>query len=185
MIPNREQAMSILKKHTETPYLIKHAIAVEGTMRHFAAQAGEDVDFWGVVGLLHDVDYEKYPEEHCQHAEQMLKDEDVDADVIHAVLSHAYGICSDVEPTRHMEKVLFAIDELTGLVSAAALMRPSKSVKDIEVKSVVKKFKTPTFAAKIDRTVIEKGAENLGVSLDTLIEGTIEGMRSVADEIGL
>ena len=154
-------------------------------MRRFAAAQGEDVDYWGIVGLLHDIDYQKHPEEHLKHAREMLGSAGYPEDFIRAVESHGFGICSDVEPLLYMEKILFACDELTGFIYACAIMRPSKSVLDIEVKAVTKKFKTPAFAAKIDRGVIQKGADTLGMSLEELIQETILALRPAAAEIGL
>jgi len=183
--PNRGEAYALLTQYNESPALIKHALAVEGVMRHFARLLNEDEEKWGVIGLLHDIDYEKYPEEHCKKAVELLKAADVCDEYIHAVCSHGYGLCSDVEPTHVMEKVLFTIDELTGLINACAIMRPSKSVMDLEYKSVVKKFKQPSFASGVNRTVIENGASMLGYDLQYIIEQTILGMREVAAEIGL
>ena len=184
-IPGREAAMELFLRYNKSDSLLKHALAVEGVMRYAARKAGEDEDKWGVIGLLHDIDYEMYPEEHCVRAETILTEEGWPEDYIHAVVSHGWGICSDVEPEHKMEKVLFASDELTGLIAAAALVRPSKSVLDISVKSVKKKWKTKGFAAGVDRAVIEKGAEMMGVELSDLIQDTIMGMREVAEEIGL
>ena len=184
-IPNMEQANALLRKHNESDSLIKHALAVSGVMRHFAEKAGEDTEYWSAVGLLHDLDYEKYPEEHCVKVVELMEAEDIDPAFIRAVVSHGYGICSDVEPRLYMEKVLYATDELTGLINAAAIMRPSKSVMDLEYSSVNKKFKDARFAAGVNRDVIKKGAEILGVELKELIEETIAGMRKVADDLGL
>jgi len=185
MKPTREEAFALLKEYNESEALIKHALAVEGVMRHFARLLGEDPEKWGVIGLLHDLDYEKYPEEHCVKARAILEERGVDEDYIHAVVSHGWGLCSDVEPAHRMEKVLYTTDELTGLINAAALMRPSRSVLDITYKSVWKKYKTPSFAAGVDRSVIEKGAAMLGWEMKNVIDETIEGMRQVADDIGL
>ena len=181
----RGEALALFLRYNHTDSLIRHALAVESVMRHFAAVYREDPDKWGVIGLLHDLDYEMYPEQHCAKSAEILAAEGVDPSYIHAVCSHGYGICSDVEPAETMEKVLFAIDELTGLINAAALMRPSKSVLDMEVKSVLKKFKTPSFAAGVDRALIEKGAADLGMELPELIGQTILGMREAAEAIGL
>lgn len=181
----REKAMSVLKQYNKNESLIRHAFAVEAVMRYFAAEAGEDVDYWGAVGLLHDVDYEMYPDEHCKKAPELLKAAGYDDAFIHAVVSHGYGLVVDVEPKLYMEKVLFATDELTGLIGAAALMRPSKSVMDIEVKSVKKKFKDKHFAAGVNRDVILEGCKNLNMELDDVINKCILGMRTVASEIGL
>lgn len=181
----REKAYEILTEYNETDALIKHALAVEGVMRHFAAIYGEDVEKWGIIGLLHDVDYEKYPDEHCKKVIELLKDRDVPQEYVRAICSHGYGLCSDVEPQHIMEKILFTIDELTGLINACAIMRPSKSVMDLEYKSVNKKFKTASFASGVDRSVIEKGCGMLGKDLQYVTEETIKGMREVADAIGL
>jgi putative nucleotidyltransferase with HDIG domain len=181
----REKAMSVLKQYNKNEALVRHGIAVEAVMRYFAGEAGEDVEYWGAVGLLHDVDYEMYPEEHCKKAPELLKEAGYDDAFIHAVVSHGYGLCVDVEPELYMEKVLFAIDELTGLIGAAALMRPSKSVMDIEVKSVMKKFKDKRFAAGVDRDVILQGCKALNMELEVVIEKCILGMRTKAAEIGL
>lgn len=181
----REKAMLVLKQYNKNEALIRHAIAVEAVMRYFAAQAGEDVDYWGAVGLLHDVDYEMYPDQHCKKAPEILRSAGYDDAFIHAVISHGHGLVVDAEPTLYMEKVLFAIDELTGLIGAAALMRPSKSVMDIEVKSVKKKFKDKRFAAGVNRDIILQGCKNLNMELDDVINKCILAMRTVADEIGL
>lgn len=182
---NRETALEILKKYNTEESLIKHAFAVEGAMKHFAAIEGEDIDFWGIVGLLHDVDYQMYPDQHCVKAKDLLEEAGADEKIIHAVQSHGFGICIDVEPIHRMEKILFTIDELTGLIAASALMRPSKSVMDIEVKSVKKKFKNAHFAAGVNRDIILKGCEMCNFELDYAIEQTILGMRTVAEQIGL
>lgn len=181
----RQKAMSVLKQYNGSEALIRHGIAVEAVMRYFAAEAGEDVDYWGAVGLLHDVDYEMYPDEHCKKAPELLKAAGYDDAFIHAVISHGHGLVVDAEPAVYMEKVLFAIDELTGLIGAAALMRPSKSVMDIEVKSVKKKFKDKSFAAGVNRDVILTGCENLNIELDDVINKCILSMRIVAPELGL
>ena len=184
-LPTRDEAWKILTKYVTTDHLQRHVKMVEGTMRHFAHLYNEDEEAWGILGLLHDIDFELYPDEHLQHAPQILRDEGFDEDFIHSVVSHGYGICSDVEPVSMAEKVLFAVDELTGLIYACALMRPSKSVMDLELKSVKKKFKTPAFAANVDRKVIAEGAERLGMPLDEVIQETILGMRECAESIGL
>lgn len=185
-IPNREEAFELLKKHTKDTSLINHALMVEAAMGHFAALLGEeDIEKWKVIGLIHDLDYEKYPEEHCQMTEKMLIEENWPEDYIRAVMSHGWGIRTEVEPIHPMEKVIYAIDELTGLIYATAIMRPSKSLDDLPVKSVKKKWKDKAFAAKIDRSVIAKGIEMLGMERDDVIKETIEGMKSVAEEIGL
>lgn len=184
-LPSRDEAWNILTKYVTTDHLQRHVLMVEGTMRHFAILYNEDPERWGLIGLLHDIDFELYPEEHLDHAPQILREEGFDEDFIHAVCSHGYGICSDVEPVTNAEKVLFTIDELTGLVYACALMRPSKSVMDLELKSVKKKFKSPAFAANVNRRVISEGAERLGMPLDDVIQETILGMRECAESIGL
>lgn len=184
-VPTREQAWEVLKEYTKSENLLRHALAVEAVMRHIARKRGEDEDVWGVVGLVHDVDYEAHPEEHCSHAPEILRERGWPESFIRAVVSHGWGICSDVQPETDLEKTLYAIDELTGLVAAAALVRPSKSVLDLTAKSVKKKWKDKAFAAGVDRSIIEKGASMLGVDRSELIEDTIEGMRVVADEIGL
>lgn len=174
----REQAMGLLRKYNTEPFHIQHALTVEGVMRWFAQENGEDADFWGLCGLLHDVDFEKWPEQHCQKATELLAEVNASAEMVHAICSHGYGICCDVEPTAPMEKILFAADELTGLIGAAARMRPSKSVMDMELSSLKKKFKDKKFAAGCSRDVIRTGAERLGWSLDELMEKTILAMRS-------
>lgn len=179
----RTQALALLQKYNREPFHIFHGLTVEGTMRYFAREMGEDEDFWGLVGLLHDVDFEKYPEQHCLKAPELLSEIGAEPEFIHAVCSHGYGICSDVEPTLPMEKVLFATDELTGLIGAAARMRPSKSVMDMEVASLKKKFKDKKFAAGCSRDVITQGAERLGWTLEELMEKTILAMRSCEDSV--
>ena len=185
MKPTREQAYALLVEYNDSPALITHALAVEGVMRHFARMLGEDEEKWGVVGLLHDLDYQRFPEQHCTKAREILTEHGVDEEYIHAIQSHGYGLCSDVKPEHVMEKVLYTIDELTGLINATAIMRPSKSVLDLELKSVKKKYKDRSFAAGVNREVIEKGAAMLGMNLDDVITETIAGMRDVADAIGL
>jgi predicted hydrolase (HD superfamily) len=177
--------LELLKKYNKSDSLIKHALAVEGVMRYCARKRGEDEQKWGIVGLIHDLDYEMFPEEHCKKTEKILREQKWPEDYIRAVVSHGWGICSDVEPQSEMEKVLFAIDELTGLVVTTALVRPSKSVMDMKPKSVKSKWKDKRFAAGVDRTIIEKGAKMLGVEVSDLIDDTIMGMREVADAIGL
>lgn len=179
----RTQAMALLQKYNREPFHIFHGLTVEGTMRYFAREIGEDEDFWGLVGLLHDVDFEKYPEQHCLKAPELLSEIGAEPEFIHAVCSHGYGICCDVEPTLPMERVLFAADELTGLIGAAARMRPSKSVMDMEVASLKKKFKDKKFAAGCSRDVITQGAERLGWTLEELMEKTILAMRSCEDSV--
>jgi predicted hydrolase (HD superfamily) len=184
-IPTRDAALALLKKYNTSESLIKHAFAVEGVMRYMAGKYGEDKDTWGLVGLIHDLDYELFPDQHCKKTEEILKENDWPQDLIRAVVSHGWGICTDVKPESTMEKVLFAIDELTGLVATSALVRPSKSVMDMKAKSVKKKWKDKRFAAGVDRSIIQKGADMLGVELGELITDTIMGMREVAVEIGL
>jgi predicted hydrolase (HD superfamily) len=184
-IPTREQAYDLLKKYNKSEGLIKHALAVEGVMRYFARRRGEDEEKWGIIGLVHDLDYEQFPQEHCRKTEEILKDHAWPQEYIRAVVSHGWGICADVEPKTELEKVLYAIDELTGLVVTSALVRPSKSVMDLKAKSVLKKWKDKRFAAGVDRSIIIKGAEMLGVEIKDLITDTIMGMRDVAGEIGL
>ena len=179
----RAQALALLQKYNQEPFHIFHGLTVEGTMRYFAQEMGEDEDFWGLVGLLHDVDFEKYPQQHCLKAPELLSEIGAEPEFIHAVCSHGYGICCDVEPTLPMEKVLFAADELTGLIGAAARMRPSKSVMDMEVASLKKKFKDKKFAAGCSRDVIIQGAERLGWTLEELMEKTILAMRSCEDSV--
>lgn len=173
----KDEAFNLLKKYNESEALLRHAINVSYVMKFFAALLNEDEEKWSIIGLLHDLDYEKYPEEHCKKVVELMEAENIDEEYIHAVVSHGYGVCSDVTPEHIMEKVLFATDELTGLINATALMRPSKSVMDMEYKSVIKKYKTPTFAAGVDRSIIEKGCEMLGMDLKYVIEQTILGMR--------
>ena len=179
----RAQALALLQKYNREPFHIFHGLTVEGTMRYFAREMGEDEDFWGLVGLLHDVDFEKYPEQHCLKAPELLSEIGAEPEFIHAVCSHGYGICCNVEPTLPMEKVLFAADELTGLIGAAARMRPSKSVMDMEVASLKKKFKDKKFTAGCSRDVITQGAERLGWTLEELMEKTILAMRSCEDSV--
>jgi len=184
--PIREEAYELLTKYIKSENLIKHALAVEGVMLHFAEILGEeDIEKWGIIGLVHDIDYEMYPELHCKKAVEILEENNWPEDYIHAVVSHGWEICTDVKPESRMEKVLYTIDELTGLVTAVALMRPSKSIHDTELKSVKKKWKQKNFAAGANREIIEKGAEMLGLDLDFIIDETIKGMRKVADSIGL
>ena len=183
MQPTREQAWEWLKEYTKSEALRRHALTVEGCMRHFAALAGEDAELWGVVGLLHDLDYEQYPDEHCKKVQEILREKDVDPAIIRAVASHGFGICSDIEPESRMEKTLYAIDELTGLIGAAALMRPSKSCQDMEVSSLKKKFKDKKFAAGCSRDVIKTGAERLGWTLEELMEKTLQAQRSCEESV--
>ena len=169
----REEAMALLKKYNQEPFHIQHALTVEGVMRWFAKENQEDEEFWGIAGLLHDVDFEKWPDQHCKKAPELLAEIGASEELVHAVCSHGYGICSDVEPELLMEKIMFAADELTGLIWAAALMRPSKSVMDMEVKSIKKKFKDKRFAAGCSREIIQKGADMLGWELTELFEKTL------------
>ena len=179
----RAQALALLQKYNREPFHIFHGLTVEGTMRYFAREMGEDEDFWGLVGLLHDVDFEKYPEQHCIKAPELLREVNASDELIHAVCSHGYGITVDIKPEHEMERVLFACDELTGLIGAAALMRPSKSVSDMELKSLKKKFKDKKFAAGCSREIISKGAEMLGWELDKLLGDTLEVMRDAEKDI--
>jgi predicted hydrolase (HD superfamily) len=184
-VPTREQALELLHRYNESDSLRKHAYAVEGVMRHIARKRGEDEEKWGVIGLVHDLDYERFPDRHCSQTRTLLEDDGWPEEYIRAAVSHGWGICSDVEPQTSLEKTLYAIDELTGLVVTTALIRPSKSVMDVAVKSVKNKWKDKRFAAGVDRGVIEKGAAMLGVPLDELIDDTIKGMQEVAEAIGL
>ncbi len=181
----RAQALDLLRKYNKEAFHIQHALTVEGVMRWYANELGfgEDADFWATCGLLHDVDFEVYPEQHCQKAPELLAEIDASAEIIHAICSHGYGLCSDVEPVHQMEKVMFAVDELTGLIGAAARMRPSKSVMDMELSSLKKKFKDKKFAAGCSRDVIKAGAERLGWTLDEVLEKTILAMRSCEAQI--
>ena len=184
-IPSRAAALELLQEFNKNDSLVKHALTVESVMRHFAGLLGEDEEKWGIIGLLHDIDYEMYPEQHCIKAKEILTERGWPEEYIHAVLSHGWKLCSDVEPTAKMEKVLYTIDELTGLIAATAIMRPSRSILDMEVKSVKKKWKQKSFAAGVNREVIEEGAALLGMEMDTIIGETINGMKKAAEEIGL
>ena len=181
----REEAYDLLKKYNKDPFHIQHALTVETVMKWYAEELGfgADAEYWGIVGLLHDIDFELYPEEHCIRAPELLREGGVGEDIIHGVVSHGYGITVDVAPEHEMEKVLFAADELTGLIWAAALMRPSKSTKDMELKSLKKKYKSKGFAAGCSREVIERGAEQLVWELDKLLTMTLEAMKATEDEI--
>lgn len=183
--PKREEAYALLTEYNRNDRLIKHGLAVEAVMRHMARKLGHDEEKWGVIGLVHDLDYERYPEQHCAKTEEILRERGWPEEYIHAVLSHGWGICTDVEPEHEMEKILFAIDELTGLIIAVALVRPSKSLMDLKVKSVTKKWKDRSFAAGADREVIQRGIDMLGVERSDLIAAVIEGMKTVAAELGL
>ena len=179
----RNDAINLLKKYNNEEFHIRHALTVEGVMRHFAKVKGEDEEFWGLVGLLHDFDFEMFPDEHCIKAPELLKEINASDEMVHAICSHAYESCSDVEPVLEMEKILYAVDELTGLIWAAAKMRPSKSTKDMEVSSLKKKFKDKKFAAGCSRDVIQKGADRLGWELNDLFEKTIIAMRESEDYV--
>ncbi|WP_437124392.1 hydrolase [Acutalibacter caecimuris] len=186
----REKALALLQAYNQSESLVRHGLQVEAIMRHYAQMAGEanapeGVEYWGCVGLLHDVDYEQYPQEHCKKAVEILENAGYDGAFIHAVTSHGYGLVCDVEPQHYMEKVLYTIDELSGLIHAAAIMRPSRSVMDLEVKSVKKKFKDKKFAAGVDRQLILDGCQRLGMELDEVINQCILGMRAVHTAIGL
>lgn len=183
-MPNREEAFALLKEYNGNALVI-HGLAVEGTMRYFARKHNEDEEIWGIVGLLHDLDYEKYPQEHCVKTAEIMRKHGYSEEIIRAIMSHGYGICTEIEPISTMEKTLYAIDELTGLITACALVRPSGSVMDLELSSVKKKFKTRTFAAGASREVIQQGADMLGVSLDELIVDVIAAMREIAPNLGL
>ncbi len=181
----RAQAWDLLREYNSEEFHLKHALVVEGVMRYFAKELGyeQEADFWGLVGLLHDLDFERFPEQHCIQSQKIMREKELDEALIHATASHGYGITVDIKPTHEMEKVLFAADELTGLIGAAAIMRPSKSVQDMEPKSVKKKYKSPSFAAGCSREIISQGAELLGWDLDKLIEQTILAMRVDEDRI--
>ena len=181
----RKAAWELLTEYTKTPVLLSHAQAVEAIMRHFARLNGEDEEVWGVAGLLHDLDYEKYPQEHCKKAEEIMRERGIDEVYIRAMSCHGYGLCTDVKPESPMEKTLYTVDELAGLINAACLVRPSRSVLDLEVKSLKKKFKDKAFAAGVNREVIKKGCEMLGMDMDDVMREAIEGMKERADEIGL
>jgi predicted hydrolase (HD superfamily) len=184
-IPTREEALSLLKEYNKSASLINHALAVEGVMRYFAKKNGEDEDIWGIIGLIHDLDYEKYPDLHCKKTKEILEANNWPKEYVRAVISHGWGLCCDVEPISKLEKTLYAIDELTGFITACALVRPSKSVMDLETKSARKKWKQKSFAAGANREVIVKGAEMLGVELNDLISDVILGMREIAKNIEL
>jgi putative nucleotidyltransferase with HDIG domain len=183
--PTREQAWALLREYNTEERHLKHALAVEATMRYMARKHGADEEEWGIIGLVHDLDYERFPDEHCKRSEVILREQGWPDDWVRAVISHGFGLCSDVEPQSLLEKTLFAVDELTGLVAATALVRPSRSVLDMKAKSVKKKWKDKHFAAGVDRSIIEQGAAMLGVDLGDLITDVIMGMREVAAEIGL
>ncbi|MGI6778265.1 MAG: HD domain-containing protein [Acetivibrionales bacterium] len=185
-VPSREQAYALLKKYNKNESLIHHALAVESVLTHFAELFGEgDKEKWAIIGLTHDLDYETYPDEHCKKVREILEGEGWPEDYIRAIQSHGWKICTDIEPIEQMEKVLYTVDELTGLINATAIMRPSKSIMDLNVKSVKKKWKQKSFAAGVNRDIIEEGAAMLGLELEYLIDETIKGMQKVAEEIGL
>jgi putative nucleotidyltransferase with HDIG domain len=184
-VPTRDEALTLLKQYNQNEALIKHALAVEAVMRYCARKRGQDVEQWGVIGLVHDLDYEQFPERHCHKSEEILREHGWPEEYIRAVLSHGWGICTEIQPQTDLEKTLFTMDELTGLIAATALVRPSKSVLDVEPKSVKKKWKEKSFAAGVNREVIEKGAAMLGVDLNELIGDAILAMREVAGPIGL
>ena len=177
-ILSHDAALALLKKYNKEPFHIQHGLTVEGVMRWFAEKQGEDADYWGIIGLLHDIDFELYPEEHCKKAPELLQEAGVPETMIHSICSHGYGVCSDIQPEHIMEKILFAVDELTGLIGAVALMHPSKSVMDMKLSSLRKKFKDKRFAAGCSRDIIRQGAEALGWELDDLFSQTIEAMKS-------
>ncbi|MEA3442429.1 MAG: HDIG domain-containing protein [Chloroflexota bacterium] len=183
--PTYDEALSLLREFNQNESLLKHAYSVEGAMRYIARKMGQDEGKWGIVGLIHDLDYERFPEQHCKKSREILEERGWPQEYIRAVVSHGWGLCSDVEPKTNMEKTLYAVDELTGLITAVALIRPSKSVSDLEAKSVMKKWKDKSFAAGVNRQVIEKGASLLGVELRDLVTDVIMGMREVKDKIGL
>ncbi|MBM4324057.1 MAG: HDIG domain-containing protein [Deltaproteobacteria bacterium] len=183
--PTRQEALELLHQYNASDSLRKHAYSVEGVMRYIARKLGEDEEKWGIVGLIHDLDYEQFPDQHCKKTGEILRQKEWPEEYIRAAISHGWGICSEVKPETHLEKYLYTIDELTGLVVTTALIRPSKSVLDVQVKSVKNKWKDKRFAAGVDRSIIEKGAEMLQVGLDELIDDTIKGMQEVAESIGL
>jgi predicted hydrolase (HD superfamily) len=184
-IPTREHAVELFKKYNKSDSLLRHALSVEAVMRYMAEKSGEDPEKWGIIGFIHDLDYEMYPDQHCKMTEKILKENGWPEDYIRAVLSHGWGLASDVEPLTLLEKTIYAVDELTGLIATSALVRPTKSVLDLEARSVKKKWNDKRFAAGVDRAVIENGARMLGVELEELINDCIMGMRRVAPEIGL
>lgn len=184
-LPTREAALDLFKRYNKSQSLTFHALSVEGVMRHFAEKFGEDPEEWGIIGLVHDIDYEMYPDAHCTKAQEILTEAGWPTSWIRAVVSHGWGIVSDVKPETRLEQTLYAIDELTGLITSTALVRPSRSVMDMKPKSIKKKWKDKSFAAGVDRSIIEKGAEMLGMEISELIAESILGMRSVAQEIGL
>jgi len=184
-IPTYDEALALLKEFNKSESLLKHAYSVEGVMRYMARKTGEDEEKWGIIGLMHDLDYERFPEQHCKKSRAILEERGWPEEYIRAIVSHGWGIYSNVEPQTEMEKTLYAVDELTGLITAVAIIRPSKSLADLEAKSVMKKWKDKSFAAGVNRSVIEKGTAMLGVELRDLITDVITGMREVAEQIGL
>jgi predicted hydrolase (HD superfamily) len=184
-VPTYDEALSLLKEFNQSESLLKHAYSVEGVMRYIARKRGENEEKWGIIGLVHDLDYERFPEQHCGKTQEILVERGWPGEYIRAIMSHGWGICTDVEPQTDMEKILYTIDELTGLITAVAIIRPSKSVADREAKSVMKKWKDKAFAAGVNRSVIEKGTAMLGMELNDLITNAIAGMREVAGRIGL
>ncbi len=184
-VPTRDEALALLARYNQSERPVRHALAVEAVMRYMARKAGQDEQQWGTIGLIHDLDYEQFPDQHCQKTAEILRSEGWPEEYVRAAVSHGWGICSDVEPVSHLEKALYAVDELTGLVAATAMVRPSRSLMDLKAKSVKKKWKDKSFAAGVNRSVIEKGAEMLGVELGELITDVIAGMREVADRLGL
>jgi len=184
-IPSRAEAVDLLREYNKQDGLVRHGLAVEAVMRHFAEKTGEDVEKWGAVGLCHDLDYEQFPEQHCTMTRKILEEKNWPETYIRAIVSHGWGICSDTEPIEYMEKVLFATDELTGLITASVYVRPSKSILDLTTKSVMKKWNTRSFAAGASREVISKGAEMLGLKVEELVDETILGMQKAAGTIGL
>jgi len=184
-VPTYDEALSVLKEFVKSDSLLKHSYSVEGVMRHMARKTGADEEKWAIIGLVHDIDYEMFPEQHCAKAQQILREKGWPEEYVRAVASHGWGLCNDIEPRTDLEKVLYAVEELTGLVTAVAIIRPLKSVADLEAKSVMKKWKDRSFAAGVNRPVIEKGAGMLGVEIRDLVDDVILGMRDVADKIGL
>ena len=184
-VPSRSEALALLHEFNSSEALRRHALAVEAVMRYMARKRGQDEEQWGVVGLIHDLDYEKFPEQHCRKTAEILRERSWPEEYVRAAVSHGWGVCSDCEPQSDLEKTLYAVDELTGLVGATVLVRPSKSLLDLEARSVLKKFKDKAFAASVSREVIQKGAARLGTPLPELVNDVIMGMRAVAAEIGL
>jgi len=184
-VPAYDEALALLMEFNRSESLLKHAYCVEGVMRHMARKYGEDEEEWGIIGLVHDLDYELYPEQHCKKTQEILKERGWPEEYIRAVISHGWGLCADVKPETNLEKTLYTIDEMTGLITAVAIIRPSKSVADLEARSVMKKWKDKSFAAGVNREVIQKGVEMMGTELKALVEDVITGMRGVADRIGL